>query len=171
MNAAGNISLQKITNEACVVPTEGVEWKQFAHQWDAAAFEDGWQLCPVGFKGDKVYIPGLIPDIHEAYAESTIDSEGIITINPDPLFILDDTIYYRTILAVDKTAAYDMQWNISYLESFPNYRLKYDKEKGTTLPLNDMKLIDFYCYDQNVDIYQHKYKLYTVWKRNRHART
>lgn len=158
--AAANISLQKITNEACEVPAEGVEWKRFAHQWDAAAFEDGWQMCSVGFKGDKVYIPGLIPDIHEAYAEGTIDSDGIITINPDPLFILDDTIYYHCILPVDQTAMYDMQFNISYLEAYPNYQLKYDRENGTMLPLNDMKLIDFYCYDQNVDIYQHKYKLY-----------
>lgn len=164
IETAANMSLQKITNEVCEVPTEGVEWKQFTHQWEAAVwgatFDQLWQICPVGFKDDKVYIPGLIPDIHEAYAEGTIDSEGIITINHDPVFILDDTLFYHCIQPADQTAAYDPQWNISYLEAYPNYQLKYDREKGTILPLNDMKLIDFYCYGQSVDIYDHKYKLY-----------
>lgn len=160
IEASANICFQKITSNLCEVPSEGVEWKQFMHQWDAAAFEDGKQLCQVGFKGDKVYIPGIIPDIHESYAEGAIDGEGIITITADPLFILDETLYYHTIQSVDKSAAYDPSWTIIFSEEYPNYKLKYDSDKGTLTPVDGMKVVDIYCYGQDVDIYQHKYKLY-----------
>lgn len=159
VTAAGNIDCVQVYGTICELPSDGVEWTTFKHQWDAAVFTDGSMNCEIGFKGDKVYVPGLVPDIHEAYTEGTIDEDGVITFPAEPLLFLHDSALYHTFVAANKDASYDAKFNLTYTK-LGNYKMVYDKDKGTIVPLDGMKFIEMYCYDQWVDIYDHKYKVY-----------
>lgn len=163
--AAADLTLTPVTQSLCAVPEEGVEYRKYLHTIiDYYSSRDD-VVCQVGFKDNKVYIPGLLFDglreYRDMYLEGELGDDGVITIL-SPVFCNDETEEYRIIRAFGKKINVKLENDVYVIvanEEYEPIKLNYDPATGDISLAGNGWIADYpYGYENYSELKTHTYK-------------
>lgn len=147
--ASADITMTKVTHSLCTLPEEGVEYRNYLLSVKDNDSNSRYKTCKVGFKDNKVYIPGLLFDgfgeYRDQYAEGEMGADGVITLTTT-VFYGPEGDEYRRIRSFGKKTSEKLVDDIYVLvpdEEFDPIKLNYDASTGNISLFGEGWIIDF----------------------------